>query len=55
MQDQLGSVEAGKVADFTAVNGDPLKDIQAMGQVSFVMKDGLIFKQGTSNLSTVQK
>lgn len=55
MEDQLGSVEAGKVADFTAVNGDPLKDIQAMGQVSFVMKDGLIFKQGTSNLSTVQK
>lgn len=55
MEDQLGSIQAGKIADFTAVNGDPLKDIQVMGQVSFVMKDGLIFKQGTSNLSTVSK
>ncbi len=50
---RLGSVEVGKVADFTAVDGDPLKDIQAMGRVSFVMKDGLIFKQGTTNLSAL--
>lgn len=48
---RLGSVEPGKLADFTAVDGDPMKDIQAMGRVSFVMKDGLIFKQGTTNLS----
>lgn len=55
MQDQLGSVAPGKIADFTAVDGDPLKDIQVMGKVSFVMKDGLIFKQGTANLLPVQK
>lgn len=55
MQDQLGSIAPGKMADFTAVDGDPLKDIQVMGKVSFVMKDGLIFKQGTANLLPVQK
>ncbi|WP_157986404.1 amidohydrolase family protein [Chitinophaga alhagiae] len=54
VQDQLGSITPGKTADFTAVDGDPLKDIQAMGKVSFVMKDGLIFKQGTANLLAVQ-
>ncbi|MGX5818243.1 amidohydrolase family protein [Chitinophaga lutea] len=54
VEDRLGSVAVGKLADFTAVDGDPLKDIQAMGRVSFVMKDGLIFKQGTANLSAAQ-
>ncbi|MGN7719523.1 amidohydrolase family protein [Chitinophaga sp. 22620] len=54
MESQMGSVEAGKLADFTAVDGDPLKDIQVMGKVSFVMKDGLIFKQGTANLASVK-
>ena len=32
-------------ADIIAVDGDPTKDIQAMGRVRFVMKDGVVFKQ----------
>ncbi|MET0298592.1 MAG: amidohydrolase family protein [Flavitalea sp.] len=40
----LGSIEKGKLADIVAVDGDPIKDIQAMGRVKFVMKDGLIYK-----------
>ena len=44
-QDDLGSIEAGKLADIIAVPGDPTKDISLMGQVSFVMKDGDIYKQ----------
>ena len=40
----LGSIEKGKIADIVAVDGDPLKDIQAMGRMKFVMKDGLVYK-----------
>ena len=45
MRDQLGSIEPGKLADITAVEGDPLKDPKAFGKVIFVMKDGVIYKQ----------
>ncbi len=44
MQDNLGSIETGKLADIVAVDGDPLKDSQAFGKVVFVMKDGIIYK-----------
>lgn len=42
---ELGSVTVGKIADLVAVPGDPLQDIQFMGQVSFVMKAGVVYKQ----------
>jgi imidazolonepropionase-like amidohydrolase len=41
----LGSIEKGKLADIVAVDGDPLKDIQAMGRMKFVMKDGVVYKK----------
>ncbi len=41
----IGSIEAGKLADIIAVPGDPTADISLMGQVHFVMKDGRIYKQ----------
>lgn len=44
MQDQIGSVEAGKFADIIAVDADPLKDPAVMMNVSFVMKDGVVYK-----------
>jgi len=43
--DELGTLEAGKVADVVAVDGDPLEDIQAMTRVSFVMKAGVVYKR----------
>jgi imidazolonepropionase-like amidohydrolase len=40
----LGSVAAGKIADVVAVPGDPVADIGVMKRVSFVMKDGVVYK-----------
>ncbi|NBD08371.1 amidohydrolase family protein [Corallococcus sp. c25j21] len=42
MQDRVGSLEPNKLADLLAVEGDPLKDIRALKQVRFVMKDGQV-------------
>ena len=45
ISDRLGTLEAGKIADIIAVNGDPIADISAMLHVVFVMKEGTIYKQ----------
>ena len=42
--DITGSITTGKLADIIAVDGDPIKDIQSMGRVKFVMKDGVVYK-----------
>src|SRR5215471_14758282 len=39
-----GSLEPGKRADLIAVKGDPLADVRALEDVSFVMKDGKVYK-----------
>jgi len=44
LSDQIGTLDAGKYADVVAVSGDPLADIQAMDNVVFVMKGGVVFK-----------
>ncbi len=44
LQDQLGSISPGKLADIIAVNGNPLEDIGLLQQVSFVMKDGRVVR-----------
>ncbi len=40
----LGTLEAGKLADVVAVAGDPLRDIRSMERAVFVMKDGFVYK-----------
>ena len=45
MQNQIGTIEVGKMADIIATDNNPLEDISTMESVSFVMKDGKIYKQ----------
>ena len=45
ISDHLGVLEKGFIADIIAVKGDPLKDITLLQKVSFVMKEGKIYKR----------
>jgi imidazolonepropionase-like amidohydrolase len=45
ISDKAGTLEPGKWADIVAVEGDPTQDIHAMGQMRFVMKEGVVYKQ----------
>jgi imidazolonepropionase-like amidohydrolase len=45
MEKDLGTLEAGKLADVVAVPGDPVKEIAVMTRVGFVMKDGVVYRQ----------
>jgi len=42
---QIGALEAGYLADVIAVAGDPLQDVGVLQNVSFVMKDGVVYKK----------
>lgn len=44
MSDSLGTIEAGKHADIIAVDASPLKDIEELLDVDFVMKGGTVYK-----------
>jgi imidazolonepropionase-like amidohydrolase len=41
----VGTLEPGMAADMVAMETSPLKDIHAVQNVSFVMRDGIVFKQ----------
>ncbi|HEV7348250.1 metal-dependent hydrolase family protein [Telluribacter sp.] len=45
MSDSIGTLEVGKLADIIAVDTNPLQDIKTLQKVSFVMKDGTVYKQ----------
>ena len=40
---QLGSIEKGKLADFFLVPGDPTKDLKAIKSIAMVVKDGTFY------------
>jgi imidazolonepropionase-like amidohydrolase len=44
MSGQIGVIAPGAYADIVAVPGDPLKDVKELSRVSFVMKDGKVYR-----------
>jgi imidazolonepropionase-like amidohydrolase len=44
LADRIGAVAPGYEADLIVVDGDPLKDITALGRVVFVMKGGKVYR-----------
>jgi len=47
----FGSITPGKSADIIAVHGDPLADIRTLENVSFVMKEGTVYKMDDRSVS----
>ena len=47
-QNKLGSISVGKMADIIAVSGDPLKDMNNMKNIVFVMKEGKVYVDKTN-------
>jgi imidazolonepropionase-like amidohydrolase len=45
IDDLVGKIAAGLKADLIVVEGDPLKDISVLKKITFVMKDGIIYKR----------
>jgi imidazolonepropionase-like amidohydrolase len=43
----LGSIEAGKLADLVILNGDPLADIRVTDDIEWVIQNGRIFRADT--------
>ena len=51
MEDKIGTVEAGKLADLIVVEGNPLENItvlQKKSNIKLIMKGGTVFKDGLS-------
>ena len=44
MAGEIGTIVPGAFADIIAVSGDPLRDINELKKVRFVMHDGVTFK-----------
>jgi imidazolonepropionase-like amidohydrolase len=44
--DRIGSVQPGRYADLVATSGNPLSDPAQFARVDFVMKGGVVYRQG---------
>lgn len=49
---RIGSLASGKLADIVAVPGDPIRDIHVMEKPTFVMKNGVVYKNETATAAS---
>ena len=47
MQDHLGSLVTGKLADMLVLNSNPLEDIRSTTDILYVVKDGVVYEGST--------
>jgi imidazolonepropionase-like amidohydrolase len=47
VEDKIGQIKPGMLADIIAVQNNPIEDISTVKNVSFVMKDGVIYKHNS--------
>lgn len=46
LDDRVGTIAIGKLADLVLLDGDPISDIEALGRVRIVMKEGrIVYRQ----------
>ena len=50
---ELGDLKQGFLADLVAVRGDPLRDVNLLKRVDFVMKGGVVYKQAGSAVEVI--
>ena len=50
LQDLIGQLKPNFYADVIAVPGDPLQDISVLKRVTFVMKNGIVYKDAARNV-----
>ena len=51
VDDRLGTLEVGKIADIVAVKGNPVDDIRATRDVVFVLPEGVAYRTPDINNS----
>ena len=47
VEDRIGQIKPGMLADIIAVQNNPIEDISTVKNISFVMKDGVIYKHNS--------
>jgi imidazolonepropionase-like amidohydrolase len=48
LEERIGAIAPGLDADLIAVEGDPSRDVGALRRVAFVMRQGVVYKQGSA-------